>query len=99
VVGLIEEKSSDAPETQRVEVAPRSAATTRVTPTDALRPTPPRAGVGAMVFWGCGQTGHGRRNCPRRSTPLGNGLSPGGQQVPGAGTLSTLKRVERVRVN
>jgi len=78
----------------RVEVAPRSPANTRATPGDALRPTPARAGVRAMVCWGCGQTGHGRRNCPR-STPRGNGQSPGGQQASGAGTLSTLKRVER----
>jgi len=90
VVGLIEEKSSVALERQRVEVAPRSPANTRATPRDALRPTPARAGVGAMVYWGCGKTGHGRRNCPRKSTPLGNGQSPGGQQAPGARTLSTL---------
>ena len=86
VVGLFEEKSSVARERQRVEVAPRSPANTRATPRDAPRPTPPRAGVGAMVFWGCGQTGHGRRNCPRRNTPLRNEQSPGGQQALRTGT-------------
>jgi hypothetical protein len=95
VVGLIEEKSSVTRERQRVEVAPRSPVNTRAPPRETLRPTPARAGVRAMSCWGCGQTGHGKRNCPRRNTPLGNGQAPGGQQAPAAGTLSTLKRVER----
>jgi hypothetical protein len=79
---LIEEKSSIARERQRVEVASRSPANARASPTGAQRPPPARAGVGALVIWDCGRTRHVRRNCPRGNASLGDRQAPGTRQAP-----------------
>jgi hypothetical protein len=86
VVGLIEEKFSVAGEQRRMEgVSLRSRGGGGV-PRDASRSTPPRAGAPGAVLprcWGCGRSGHFKRDCPQKSTVSGNRSLPGSRQAPG----------------
>jgi hypothetical protein len=74
VVGIVEEKLAVAQERQRLQSLGAGAHNPRGAPRSGpARTVPP------LKCWICGDTGHVRRDCPRRAQPPGNGQAPVGR--------------------
>ena len=77
-VGMTEEKLSVLRERQKAQPV---AVSSRNNPRD--RDPPPPAGHRSLKCWNCGQPGHVRRECRRKTPPSGNGQAPVGHQARG----------------
>jgi hypothetical protein len=89
VVGLIEERAAivkGVRERERERSRPPVSRVGKVPAWNESRGVPARSrqtASGPLKCWGCGQSGHFRRDCRRDSASPGDGQSPGGRQAPG----------------